>query len=358
MDEQKDLLKNSTPSDAAIEPVPEIDIPTIRTYKSDIGGTVNKDKITTAKILMAEQRREDIAKEKSSETSIKRPTNILVLILGIVFLVVAIGLVSYFGYTKIVKTTFEPVTVPASFLFIFDKDKFIDTAKEKREIYIDVEKNIADVSQLQDKTFTELVFFKTDSNTKENIRLTSSEFFDLYDISLPTNIARSISKDFVYGMYRTEGRTEPFLVVGLTDYESMYAGMFVWESTLALDIKDIFPYLKNLFTITKETNRSSTQEIATTSSSSTAPVVSATTTETLAPEQEFQNQDEARQAVNRTIRFIDLVFSNRSVRAARDEKGTPFFYYGFINRDKIIFAQDPMLIGEISQKIKEKSLVR
>lgn len=370
MDEQKELETNSVTLESTTEPLPDIDVPTLRTYKGDISHTVTHDKITTAKILLAEQKKEERSQGIISETSIKRPTNILMTILSVIFILAGIGAIGYFGYTEVVKKTFSPITVPASFLFIFDKEKFIDGTKDKYEIYADVEKNIQELSTLKDGTYTDLVFYKSDPKTEEKKRITSADFFALYEINLPTNIARSISQDFVYGIYKIDGRLEPFLVVGLVDYENTFSSMFIWEQTLALDIKDLFPTLKNLFDITKR-NIVTNQEIATTTASSTvvgttteiavaqATTTSvATTTEIVTPEQQAEQEVEQREVINRTVRFIDLVFSNKDTRAVRDPKGTPIFYYAFINRDKILFAQDPKIVGEINRKIKEKSLIR
>ena len=393
MDEQKELQKNSNPSQPVTEVLPEIEIPTLRTYKSDISSTVNRDKITTAKILIAEQKREEATKEKTNETSIKRPTNIIALFFGVLFAAGALGLIGYFGYfgyVKITKQTFDSISTMPSFLFIFDEEKYIDSSKKTTDIYADVDKKIQEISEMQDGTFTDLVFFKKDTETKEDVRISSAEFFKIYEIKLPTNMLRSISQDFVYGVYKTGGKIEPFLVVGLVDYETAYNTMFLWESTLALDIRDLFPVLKDLFDFTKQGNILIPQElipqdqnasssiktgtstsVATTStttnvvqktststSSTNASSTSTTTPEQITPEEEFKIQTQARELINRYVVFTDVVFSNRDTRAARDSAGNPFFYYGFIDRNKILFAQDPKLIGEITRKIKEKSLVR
>jgi hypothetical protein len=194
----------------------------------------------------------------------------------------------------------------------------------------------------------------------------------LFDINLPTNIRRSISNSFVYGMYKTNGRIEPFLVLGINDYEVMYSSMFVWESTLALDIKDLFPVLKDLFDLTKRREIQTVVNTATTTVSTTTPIIATTTATSTAtattsiaeaetaitPEEQYQLDIEQTTQINRSIRFIDIVFSNKDARAVRDPNGTPFFYYAFIDRTKILFAQDPKLLNEISRKIKEKNLVR
>lgn len=367
MDEQKEFITTSISSEPNPEPLPNIDIPTLRTYKGDINQTVNRDKITTAKILIAEQKKKSKEEENNEETSVKRPTNIVALVFGVIFLIGAIGVIGYFGYTKVVMKTFAPITVPNSFLFVFDTEKFIDVTQNESQISIEVQKNIQEVSQMKDNTFTEFVFFKKDTETDQSNRISSLEFFKFYNVPLPTNIARSISKDFVYGMYKVDGRVEPFLVVGLVDYENTYSAMFAWESTIALDVRSIFPILKDLFDISKIKNNLVLPEtIATTTSTSTAIVATTTasttivasSTESLSPEEQIQKEKETYEAINRAIRFVDVVFSNRDARAVRDTKGKPFFYYAFINRDKVLFAQDPKLLNEIVRKIKDKSLVR
>ena len=394
MDEQKELQTNSTPSqvppskpipsgipedalgglglnpvhtveEKPLEVTPDIDIPTLRTYKSDVNQTVNRDKISTAKILIAEQNRQRVTQEKISDTSIKRPTNILVLLLSILLIVVALGGIGYFGYTKVIVKTFDAPSLPPSFLFVFDEQKFVDSSKEKNEIYQDVQGHISSLAQSKDNTYTDIVFYKTDSETKEKNRITASEFFKLYDISLPTNIARSISKDFVYGMYKTQDKVEPFLVVSVLDYDVVYSSMFQWETTLALDMQALFPVLKDLFDLTKNKTQSEVQVLATTTATSTINSTStqtsktqATTSSSTVAQTVTQEQDTQQDTINRTIRFVDTIFSNKDARAVRDPKGTPFFYYAFIDKTKILFAQDPALLGEISRKIKEKSLVR
>jgi hypothetical protein len=388
MDEHNELDTNSSFLENDVGPVPNIQIPNLRTYKSDISQTVKKDGITTAKILMAEQRRQDIAREESTEASIKKPLNFFALFFGIVLVLGAIGIVGYFGYTKIVKKTFQAITIPPSFLFVFDQEKDIDSSLDNLDIFSSVEKDITDASQMKDETYTDLVFYKTDPTTHAQSRITSSEFFKIYGIQLPTNISRSISKDFVYGLYKTNGKVEPFLVVGLVDFETTYDSMFIWESSLALDIKDLFPVLKDLFDTSKEgtiinpkieniaTSTATSTKVATTTtpvatttkitatSTKIIAITNATTTATttpvqvLTPQQEFIRQNELRQNINKTVRFVDIVLYNHGVRGVRDANGNPFFYYTFLDRNKILFAQDPKVVNEINNKIKQVQLVR
>lgn len=382
MDEKNESDINSSFLKNDTEIIPDIQIPNLRTYKSDISQTVKKDNVTTAKILIAEQHRQDIAQEEKAAASFRRPLNFSAVFFGIVLVLCAISLIGYFGYTKIVKKTFETIVIPPSFLFVFDNEKDVDVSKDNLEIFSIVEKNITDVSQMEDGTYTDLVFYKTDLTTNTQSRITSADFFKLYGISLPTNISRSISKDFVYGVYKTDGKVEPFLVVGLVDFENAYDSMFFWESMLTLDIKDLFPVLKDLFDTSKEgtiinpkveveattiattTNATTTvtatttKTFATTTASTTVVVATTTPVQTLTPEQEFVRQRELQQNINKTVRYIDMVLYNHSVRGVRDAEGNPFFYYAFLDRNKILFAQDPKVVSEINKKMKQVQLVR
>jgi hypothetical protein len=353
------VVNNDQPS-IPQEVVPNIEIPTLRTYKSDINQTVNQDKISTAKILIAEQNRQRTTQDNNFDTSIKRPTNILVLILSILLIVVALGGIGYFGYKKVIQPIATPTVAPATFLFVFDQQKFIDSTKDLQDIRNTVSSYTTELVGVKDETFVDVIFYKTNTETKDKTRITTQELFSLYGITLPTNIARSVGKDFVYGIYKTGGKTEPFLVVGVTDYDVFYSSMFNWETTLALDIKDLFPNLYNLFDLTKtqippETNTGTT---STSTKPATTTTASASTTPQLTPEQLKQQQTEARGVINRNIRFLDSIFSNNDARAVRDSNGNPFFYYAFIDKTKVLFAQDPKVLSQIKQKIKEKSLVR
>lgn len=395
MDEQKELQTNSTPPhipptntpipvgiphDALIgveidsshaeiqkpvEITPDIEIPTLRTYKGDINQTVNKDKISTAKILIAEQNQKRATEETTADTSIKRPTNIIVLVLSIILVVGALGGIGYFGYKKIIVQTIEPVKIATSFLFVFDQEKTIEISENTVNPVEEIQKQTNALMSTNNETYTDIVFYKKNQETKESARLTSQEFFKLFDISLPTNIGRSISNNFVYGMYKTNGKVEPFLVLGISDYETLYSGMFIWESTIALDIRDLFPTLRDLFDLTRNRRAPEVTFVpppvsSTTTSTSTlvSTSTSATTTIERTPEQQDQSNSDQTSQINRTIRFIDIVFSNKDARAVRDPNGNPFFYYSFIDKTKILFAQDPKVLNEISRKIKEKSLVR
>lgn len=360
MDEPNDLQNTpETPSD----PLPDINIPALRTYKGDINQTVNQDKITTAKILMAEQLAQQKQQGIQYQTAVAKPKNLFALIFGIIFIVGALVLVGMFGYTKILKqipaATFSN---EAFFLFAFDKQTYINSEETKIDMFAKVNLAIQEVQSAKDNTYTDIIFFKTNPDTQVQSRISSAEFFSLYEIQLPGAIGRSISKDFVYGLYKTGVRVEPFIVIGLADYENAFDSMFDWEKTLALDVREFFPNLQKIFNATiaieiPEVQNATSTIIATSTATSTI-MVGTSTDRTVATSSIAEPAQQDTQAINRNVTFTDVVLSNKDTRAVRDENGTPYFYYTFIDRDKILFAQDPKLITEIVRKIKEKQLVR
>ena len=351
------------------EPVPAIEIPTLRTYKTDIHQTVNKDKITTAKILIAEQNKNKKTETQNFDNSIKRPTNILVLILSIILIITALGGIGYFGYTKTIKPDIQPIAVaPQTFLFVFDSQKFVNSANDIFTVKEEIDSLLVELKSASNNSYTDIVFYKTNPETDENSRITSREFFALLDIAIPTNIVRSIGQEFTSGAYTMNQKAEPFIVLDIVDYPLLYSNIFNWESTIALDIKDLFPNFKNLFDIQKirenvqrtiALNNATTTATSTTATSTVNATTTATTTEpVLSPEEQIEQDIAMQNTINRNIRFIDTVFSNKTARVVRDVDGNILFYYAFIDKTKILFAQDPVLVGEITRKMKEKSLVR
>jgi hypothetical protein len=348
-----------------VDPLPDMQISALRTYKNDINHTVSEDKISTAKIMLAEQKAQEKKQEFIPETSVKKPRNIFALLFGLIFIAGAVGVLGFFAYTKLVPQTPNIAFNTSSFfLFAFDDEKFVDTKKSKTSIYAAVDTAIQEVSEMNEGTYTDIVFFRNDEEMGTSNRILAKEFFSLYDVDLPANIELSISDNFSYGMYRTDTSVEPFLVIGLVDFENAYASMFAWEPTLALDMKEFFPVLAALFADGPEVpeevtvaTTTATTTIATSSVSVATSTKSATTTPAVATSTQSTTTP-AYKPINRNVQFTDVVLANRDTRALRDENGNPYFYYAFIDKDKILFAQDSKLIGEIVRKVREKQLVR
>jgi hypothetical protein len=368
--DEKDLQQTPTDVDVPtrpVDPLPDMQISGYRTYKNDKGHTVSEDKISTAKIMLADQKAQEKKQAFVPENSVKTPKNVFALLLGLLFTVGAVGVLGFFAYTKLIPQTPNIAFNTSSFfLFAFDEEKFVDAKKVKSDVYTAVNEAIRETTEMKEGTYTDIVLYKNDEETDEAKRVTAKEFFDLYEVNLPDNIERSMSDNFSYGLYRTETATEPFIVIGLVDFENAYASMFAWEPKLAFDMKQFFPTLGEIFSAGPEVpeevvvaTTTATSTLATsTKSVATSTKPTATTTTAVATSTQATSTIPAYKPINRNVQFVDVVLANRDTRALRDENGTPYFYYTFIDKDKILFAQDSRLIGEIVRKVREKQLVR
>ncbi len=417
MDEKKDLQTNPPLQDAVTDPLPDVRTPAIRTYKSDVHETVGQNKVTTAKILMAEQRKKQTQQDPQA-TALppqKQTGRIFALLFGVLFLLAGVGAIGYFGYGAVVqRVQTAPVAPVEFFLFAFDNQKNIDATQPFIDVLREVESILDEASTQKENSYTEIIFSNPDIQTKESVRITSGQLFTLYNVRLPIAISGAIAKDFTYGTYTTSEGVEPFLVLALADYEGAYDAMFDWERTLALDIQDFFPKVKYYFNPIPIQNTPASEEVSgqddvvnendqestgttsqdtTDSAQGTSPAgqttdqqqgtdiqdtpatpatsstgltnaTSSTSTSSDTTSDTASNSEIATDAtpldasINRTPTFVDIVLSNRDTRAIRDDNGTPFFFYTFIERDKILFAQNPKLITEIGRKLREKQLVR
>ncbi len=358
---------------------PDIEIPLIRTFKQDVSETVAKDKVTTTKILMTEQRKKDIEAGQKQQDKRRTGTSVISLFFGILFLISAIGVFGYFGYVRIGSVFVDPVLPQdQNFLFIFDSEKYIDSRMSFEQIDQMLTEYRREISQHAERTYTEIIFVKQGESSQDLQRINTIELFRLFNVPVITNVARAMSSEFVYGMYTTQGRAEPFLVIGLIDYESAYANTLFWESTLALDIRNMFPVLKDLFDIsnlrienlvTQEESEESEEDLVLKDEEGILDIfnddeeiddslVDDLLNELLEQYGEVEEEQITREIINRGIRFVDVVLANQNTRAVRNENGTPFFYYAFIDRNKILFAQDPIIVGDLIRKIRQRQLVR
>jgi hypothetical protein len=372
MDEKNELKQDSNILNTPESQVPNIKIPALRTLKDDVSQTVQKDKITTAKILIAEQQRKQLEEKKKSDEVVEKTGNIFATLFGLVFLVASIGLIGYFGYSKI--NTPAPVTntisQDSSFLFVFEKERIIDVSDADRtKIDSLISQYSIEATQSPLNTYTEIIFSKRDSITQVVSRISTVEFFRLFEIPTTTNLIQSLSSDFVYALINIDNRAERFWVIGIIDYESTYNNFFSWERTMALDLRNVFPVLKDLFDISKiiglnEANTSSSDSSVVQTSDLDTPESQDLTPPTEIPEQNLVEQDMVQnnfitiESINKNLRFTDLVLSNYNTRAMRNENGTPFFYYAFLGKDKVLFAENPKVIAEVVKKMRQKQLIR
>ncbi len=318
----------------------------LRTYEDDVKNAVQKDNISTAKILMAEQQRRQVEQAQTEESSPTSKTNISKIILAIVFIVLGLGAVGggYYYYTLNKFVEPEQITVLTSNNFI-DIDNFQNinvTGKTNRELVGEIRNIINNSnSEMKEDSVKQIKISKTVTtinNGREisnEVEISTEEFFNILEAREPDALTRSLDKKFLLGIHKTKDGVEPFILFKSNDYEISYAKMLEWEYIMISDIKDIF--FKNLGSSQAFLKYEEDIEISTTTS--------ATSTETLT--QKYNDRD-----------FKDLILANKDTRSISNEDGKLLFFYSFISKDHLIFTTNSDTLTLIINRLNTAKLVR
>lgn len=314
----------------------------LRTYEDDVKNAVQKDNISTAKILMAEQQRRQVEQTQIEEASPASKTNLPKIILAIVF--VALGITAagggYYYYTinKFVEP--EQITVLTSNNFIdVDNVKNINkTGKTNREVVGEIRNIIiASDSEMKEDSIEQIKISKTVTTVNNGreisneVEISTEEFLNILEAREPDALTRSLDKKFLLGIHKTKDGIEPFILFKSNDYEISYAKMLEWEYILISDIKDIF--FKNLGSSQAFLKYEEDLEISTTTNNNLTP--------------QYDDRD-----------FKDLILANKDTRSISSEDGKLLFFYSFINRDHLIFTTNSETLTLLINRLNTAKLVR
>jgi hypothetical protein len=344
-------------------------ISSVRTYKGDVSQTVKGDKINTAKILIAEQKRKEKEDLKTSSYSIENNTNKFKLFFGVLFTAVAIVAIAYaimnFWQPRS-KVEQNIVLNNTGKLFVVDKTKSFDVSNKSRE---EIEAFLKDFlnTKFTENSVNEVVFYQTiiDGTEKVEKVLNSASVLNLLKIAPPDILKRSLTNDYVVGTYTFDSKNNKFIIFKLADFANTYDSMFSYEKDLVDDMRDFFggfPEFDSLSELRRKKvdllptsieSSKATTTIATSTSSSTKPKTN---------EEEIKNIDAEMEKMEKIIytykNFIDIVLQNNDSRAIVDKDSNVLFYYTFIDREWILFANNIEVLKEVKRRIREKNLAR
>jgi hypothetical protein len=336
----------------------------LRTYEDDVKNAVQKDSISTAKILMAEQQKRQAEQQNFEENSPKSKNNIVKIVASIILILLGILVVGGGIYYYFQKKASE---VPQE-LIILTSNEFIDTEelikisidnKTNREIVGSIRKTINDSIDMREGTFKEIKLVKTVITEEKGrefsneIELSTNEFLRILEAREPSALTRSFDQKFLLGVHKTKTSVEPFILFRTNDYEISYSKMLEWEWILVSDIQDIF--YKNLgssqaFLSYEEEFVDNIQVqdfvVISTSSSDTEqiPNIDQNSTSTL-------SKYEARN-------FKDLILANKDTRAIIDFADKVLFFYSFIDRRNLILTTNVETLSLLISRINSTRLIR
>jgi len=331
----------------------------LRTYEDDVKNAVQKDGITTSRILLAEQQKRQTEQEDFEENSPKSETNIVKIAASIILVLLSLGVIGGGAYYYIQKRASE---VPQQ-VTILTSNNFIDTEdlvkiniinKTNREVVGEIRKIINSSEDMKEDTVKEIKLIKTvvtTENGKEfssEINLNTEEFMNILEAREPDALTRSLDSKYLLGVHKTKTSVEPFILFKTNDYEISYAKMLEWEWVLVPDVQDVF--YKNLgssqaFLKYEEDAANDIPLIIEQSeqiSTTTTEINSQTTT---APKYEYRN-------------FKDLILANRDTRSIIGADGKTLFFYSFIDRKNIILTTNIDTMNIVINRINSAKLVR
>lgn len=360
------------PSVAAPEtPADKVQLNTVRTYKADVNQTVKGDKITTAKVLIAEQKKREKEEAKEDKTSIQNPKNQFKLGFSAVLIGLAIVAILYGTFIFLLPNqtneTVNPIEENNSLIAI-DETKLVDvTNRFKNDVLNDVNQFIN--FGFAEGTLNELVLYEISQNQNDssNKKVSIGTFFGLFEFTPPYVFSRTLTNDYVFGAYRFENENKPFLLIKLADFEGAYDSAFDYEKDLVFDFKEIFggfldyqildQLLENKNILQKATSTSSattTDEVLETATTTEEVATSTTPTVESLDEEILKTQNKIKGYEN----FIDLVLQNSDTRAVLGENSELLFYYTFIDREWLLFANNSEVLKELKRRIREQNLSR
>jgi len=356
-----DSIKGKTGDDFFIRP--------LRTYEDDVKNAVQKDGITTSRILLAEQHKRQIEQEDFEENSPKSETNIVKIVASIILVLLSVGVIGGGAYYYFQKKSSE---IPEQ-VMILTSNNFIDTEelekinvnnKTNREVVGEIRKIINSSANMKEDSLKEVKLVRTvvtTENGKEfsnEVNLTTPEFMRILEAREPDAITRSLDSKFVIGLHKTKTSVEPFILFKTNDYEISYAKMLEWEWVLIPDIQDIFykklgssqAFIKyeedevNDLPLVIENlpEISSSTVIEATTSESTATIDVATTTTS---KYEYRN-------------YKDLILANRDTRAIKATDGNLLFFYSFIDKNHILMTTNIDTMNIVISRLNSAKLVR
>lgn len=367
-------------------PADQVRLDTLRTYKSDVNQTVQTDKITSAKVLMAEQKRREKEEKKVNKKSIKNPKNKLVLLLSVLFGIAGV-IVIIFTVQNIISgiggSDVPNLSKTAPDLFFVNQTEYLDVTDQPQTSILNSVSELLKKEYAED-SITDIVLFRVNEEDVSK-KITSGSLMSLLQFNPPSLLTRSLSVEHILGVYRFSGENHPFLFIQINDFGNAFDSIFAYENNIAYDFRNIFdkfPDFNRLTTVRAERqefldqrdeeleNATSTEDsseegiedletpVSSTVDDQTATSTATTTEKVLSIDDYNQQINELEQSVSKYRRFIDLIIQNVDTRSNVTEDGRVLMYYAFIDDKYLLFADNVEVLREINRRLREVNIVR
>jgi hypothetical protein len=305
------LIKiNSTP----VEEPQKKTKPIVRTYKSDVEGTIQTGHVSSINIALAENKKM-MGQARLTEIEVKKAgINKNILIISLVLIIG--GALTFFVPQLLIQEQYGPKPVP------------VETVSSKPFMTVDLEEkmNIKDINlsrvnttlkERVEQSATKLgqiknIYLTEGEKTGEKL-ITSTKFLQLIGANMPSEIQRTLKDPYMFGLYNYNGN-QNFLILKVGSYDTTFAGMLLWETNLWQDFKGLF----NLPTDNSTSTGSFGVEIK---------------------------------------KFQDATFNNKDCRVVRDSSGNIIFLYSIIDENTVLITTSTDTLKEIINRTSKARVV-
>ena len=298
----------------------------LRTYESDVADVLAKKNISTTNIAMAENRRKSgsdrigssdsknsnpgdqgksnvasYLEDNSSDTTKK----ILIAVAGLIL--IGVGVLGAFYFYNMSPLSAKPTvkdTAPVQTSIIPTDSKVAIPINSTSASNI-VSSIKAEISKPQTNNTIKEIFF-TQNTTDQKFNISASDALTFAGINPPNILTRSLSNDWMLGVYTNNSGVKDFFVVTTINYfQNAFAGMLQWESVMPDDLRQYLP-------------------------------------------------------INGVLKgsFVDRIIQNRDVREFVTSDNKVLFLYSFVDNTKLVITGSESTLMEILSRLEQKDFVR
>jgi len=216
------------------------DLPTLRTYKKDVAGSIKGQKTSLVRMVLEEQKAR--AKRELNESP-QSKKNLPLILFSLIFFALSAGLVYYTFFRPVASTdaVFAELNIVPLVRTEYHKEISITDKSTKNlsdEISAELSSTDPRLDTLEYIYFTENHTTTVDGNETVSKKIVAvDKLFDILHVPIPQNLLRSLESDYLFGFHNFN-KNQPFLILKTDYYDAAFAGMLSWERTL---LPDLFP---------------------------------------------------------------------------------------------------------------------
>lgn len=230
------------------EQIKESPLKQIRTFQGDVAEALKKQDESLVSIQRAEHLKKDSSTESGEPRNTKKKSLLFLFGSVLLFTLGAVG--AWYAYGEFIRKTITPIIdTPTNRFLSTNSVASLDFATTTtREMLINNLFNAVETTPPGETKHLSLIKIEG----KENLLLSTSEFFNILRSQAPSSLIRSFDPSFMLGSLGEDSGTmgkSVFLIIKLVSFENAFAGMLLWEKDLNRNIGPIFttaPLLKNI----------------------------------------------------------------------------------------------------------------